>query len=184
MARPEPASLRRAAFLDRDGVINVDRGYVHRIEDFEFIDGVPQALARLQRAGWALVVVTNQSGIGRGRFSEADYQRLSAHLRSELRRSGVELDAVVHCPHRPDEGCDCRKPAPGMLLRAAAALGLDLPASVMVGDKLADLQAGRAAGVARCVLVLSGKPVDAPTRAAADEVHDSLAHWVDASADG
>lgn len=178
MAGPE-RTLRKAVFLDRDGVINVDRDYLHRIEDFEFITGVPQALRRLQRAGWALVVVTNQSGIGRGRFGEADYQRLSAHMRSELQRSGVELDAVFHCPHRPDEGCDCRKPAPGMLLRAAAGLGLDLPASVMVGDKLADLQAGRAARVGRCVLVLSGKPVDEATRAAADEVQGTLADWVD-----
>lgn len=179
MASAEP-SRRKAVFLDRDGVINVDRRYVHRLEDFEFITGAPQALQRLQRAGWALVVVTNQSGIGRGLFSEADYQRLSAHMRSELRSSGVELDAVLHCPHRPDQGCDCRKPAPGMLLRAAAELGLDLTASVMVGDKHADMQAGRAAGVGRCVLVLSGKPADAQARAAADETHATLADWVDA----
>ena len=183
MAGPERTALRKAVFLDRDGVVNVDRGYVHRVEDFEFIADTPQALSRLQRAGWALVVVTNQSGIGRGRFGETDYQRLSAHMRSELQRSGVELDAVLHCPHRPDEGCNCRKPAPGMLLSAAAEAGLDLPASVMVGDKLADLQAGRAAGVARCVLVLSGKPAGAAARAAADEVHATLAHWVDSLAD-
>lgn len=184
MAATEPA-LRKAVFLDRDGVINVERDYVHRIEDFEFIDGVPQALQRLQRCGWALVIVTNQSGIARGYYSEADYRKLSDHLRGELRAAGVELDAVLHCPHLPEaplaqyrRDCDCRKPGGGMLLRAAAELGIDLPASVIVGDKLSDLQAGRAAGVGRCILVLSGHAVDTAARAAADAVHRDLAEWV------
>lgn len=176
----------RAVFLDRDGVINTEVDYLHRIADFAFVPGTPQALARLQAAGWALVVVTNQSGIARGRYSEADYQALSAHIGAELARHGVRLDAVLHCPHLPDAAvaayrtaCDCRKPAPGMILRAAAALGLDLAASVIVGDKRSDLDAGRAAGVGTCVLVRSGHALSAADEAAADAVHDTLAGWVD-----
>ncbi|MEK8052249.1 D-glycero-beta-D-manno-heptose 1,7-bisphosphate 7-phosphatase [Ideonella sp. DXS22W] len=182
MAEP----LRRAVFLDRDGVINTEVDYLHRIADFAFVPGTPQALARLQAAGWALVVVTNQSGIARGYYTEADYQALTAHIRAELARHGVTLDAVLHCPHLPDatvaayrQDCDCRKPAPGMILHAAAELGLDLPASVIVGDKGSDLQAGRAAGVGYGVLVRSGHAPKPADEAAADAVHDSLAHWVD-----
>lgn len=184
----DPGRPRRAVFLDRDGVINTEVDYLHRIADFAFVPGTPQALARLQAAGWALVVVTNQSGIARGYYTEADYQALTAHMRAELARAGVTLDAVLHCPHLPASAgatvpayrrdCDCRKPAPGMLLRAAAALGLDLADSVMVGDKRSDLDAARAAGVGRKVLVRSGHRPSAADEAAADAVHDTLADWV------
>jgi len=115
-----------AVFLDRDGVINVDHGYTHRVADLQFVPGSVAAMQRLQGAGWRLVVVTNQSGIARGLFTEDDYTRFTARLRSELQSAGVGLDAVLHCPHLPDatvaayrQLCDCRKPAPGMLLRAA-----------------------------------------------------------------
>jgi D-glycero-D-manno-heptose 1,7-bisphosphate phosphatase len=171
----------RAVFLDRDGVINVDRHYLHRTEDFEFIAGVPQALQRLQQAGWKLVVVTNQSGIARGMYTEDDYRRLTRHMRALLAETGVTLDAVLHCPHLPDGpvaayciACECRKPAPGMLVQAALRLNLDLARSVMVGDKGSDLQAGRSAGVARCLLVRSGQAIDAEDIALADAVHDDL----------
>jgi D-glycero-D-manno-heptose 1,7-bisphosphate phosphatase len=176
----------RAVFLDRDGVINVDRHYLHRVEQFEFIAGVPHALHRLQQAGWKLVVVTNQSGIARGHFTEDDYQRLTRHMTERLAEAGVQLDAVLHCPHLPDApvaayriACACRKPAPGLLVRAARQLGLDLACSVMVGDKGSDLRAGRSAGVSRCLLVRSGQPIDADDIEQADAVHDDLACCVD-----
>jgi D-glycero-D-manno-heptose 1,7-bisphosphate phosphatase len=177
------ATLRKAVFLDRDGVINIDRHYLHRIEDFEFVPGAAQALFSLQAADWALVVVTNQSGIARGLYTEADYERLTEHMHARLtKEAGVRLDAVLHCPHLPDaevvayrRDCDCRKPAPGMLLRAAALLGLDLAASVMIGDKHSDLLAGRAAGVGRCLLVESGQPLATADAAAADAVYPDLA---------
>jgi D-glycero-D-manno-heptose 1,7-bisphosphate phosphatase len=176
---------RRAVLLGRDGVINTEVNYLWRPEDFAFVPGTPEALATLQADGWALVVVTNQSGIARGYYTEADYQRLTAHLHTLLAGHGVALDAVLHCPHLPDatvaayrQDCGCRKPAPGMLLAAADQLGLDLAASVLVGDKASDLAAGRAAGVARLVLVQSGHAPDAAAQALADEVHPSLAHWV------
>lgn len=175
-------SRRRAVFLDRDGVINVDRGYVHRVEDFHFVPGSDQAMLRLQSAGWRLVVATNQSGLARGLYSIDDYERFTAHLRHRLDALGVHIDAVLHCPHLPDAAltayrrrCDCRKPGPGMLLRAARRLSLDLAASVMVGDRLNDVLAGRAAGVGRCVLVKSGHLLEPGDAEQADAVYDDLA---------
>jgi D-glycero-D-manno-heptose 1,7-bisphosphate phosphatase len=135
--------------------------------------------------GWLLVVITNQSGIARGYYTEADYQQLTTHLHETLRACGVVLDAVLHCPHLPDaqlpayrRDCDCRKPGPGMLLQAADRLAIDLGSSALVGDRHTDLLAGRAAGVDRCILVRSGHPPDAPALAEADAVHDDLAEWV------
>lgn len=150
-------SGRKAAFLDRDGVINRDSGYVHRPEDFEFLPGVVEALIALRRAGFLLVVVTNQSGIGRGLYSEDAYQALTHFYRARLAEFGCPVDAVLHCPHAPEvgvePGCQCRKPAPGMILKAAEDLGINLASSIMIGDKASDIAAGRAAGVARCYLV-------------------------------
>ncbi|MDM4772072.1 D-glycero-beta-D-manno-heptose 1,7-bisphosphate 7-phosphatase [Solimonas sp. SE-A11] len=150
----------KAAFLDRDGVINVDSGYVYRWEDFAFLPGAVGAMRRLAAAGYALVVVTNQSGIARGMYTEPQYQALTAQLRQALAAEGVALAAVYHCPHLPGgsvaayaRDCDCRKPAPGMLLRAQQELGIDMAASLMVGDKPSDIEAARAAGVGRAYLV-------------------------------
>jgi D-glycero-D-manno-heptose 1,7-bisphosphate phosphatase len=153
-------NVRRAVFLDRDGVLNEDRGDVSRPEDFEWRPGVMHALRALHRAGWALVVTTNQSGIARGVYGPAEYQNLTAWMHNELAHHGITLDGVYHCPHLPDaplaawrRQCDCRKPAPGMLRRAARDLRLDLSASVMIGDNPSDIVAGRAAGVAACVRI-------------------------------
>lgn len=164
--------MRRAVFLDRDGVINVDRGYVHRWEDFEFVPGVLDAAAGLCAAGWALVVVTNQSGIARGLYTEAAYQALTQKMTDAFRERGAPLAAVYHCPHHPQGRiaalaveCGCRKPAPGLLLRARDELGLSLSRSVMVGDKTSDLEAARRAGVGRSFLVCPGQ-TEAVTRSA------------------
>ncbi len=174
-------TLRPAAFLDRDGVINVERDYVYRIEDFELLPGVVDALVLLQRAGHALVVITNQGGIGLGLYTEADMQRLHTHLRGLLAEAGVQLDGIYHCPHHPRSPdpamrgpCACRKPAPGMLLQAARELQLDLPRSFLVGDKAGDVAAGRAAGVGRSFLVRSGHELSESDVAQADAVYDDL----------
>jgi D-glycero-D-manno-heptose 1,7-bisphosphate phosphatase len=175
-------TLQRAVFLDRDGVINVDHGYVHKVEHFRFVPGSDVAMARLQDAGWRLVVVTNQSGLARGLYSIDDYQRFTAHLQQQLAAAGVQLDAVLHCPHLADAAvpayrlaCDCRKPGPGMLLQAARELSLDMAASVIVGDRLTDVLAGRAAGVGHCVLVRSGHELEPGDEQLADAVYDNLA---------
>lgn len=151
--------MRPAAFLDRDGVLNADSGYVWRITDFQWLPGVVQALQHLQQAGYALVVVTNQSGIARGLYTEADFAALSHWMTGELRGQGVELAGIYHCPHAPphagEAGCTCRKPLPGMVLSAAAELDLDLARSVLFGDKPQDIEAGRVAGVRHCVRIRS-----------------------------
>jgi D-glycero-D-manno-heptose 1,7-bisphosphate phosphatase len=147
------AEMRRAAFLDRDGVINVDRSYVHRVEDFEFVPGTLEACRELARRGWLLVVATNQSGIGRGFYGEEDFRRLTGWMRAQFDQHGAPLAGVYFCPHQPVDACECRKPAPGMLLAAARELSLDLARSILFGDKCEDLMAARAAGVAQRVLL-------------------------------
>ena len=172
---------RKAAFIDRDGVLNEERAYVHRAEDFEFVPGAIEALRSLKAAGYLLVVVTNQSGIARGLYSEADYHALTRQMRELLEAEGIHLDAVEYCPHLPDAPleqyrleCDCRKPKPGMLNRAIQALGIDPGASFLVGDRLSDVEAGRAAGISRCFLVRTGYPLSEETVARADGVYEDL----------
>ena len=178
----ESGSARKAAFIDRDGVINVDSGFLHRVAELQFLPRAVWGLQRLQAAGYLLVVITNQSGIGRGLYTEADYLRFTDHMRHALAAAGVQLSAVEYCPHLPDApiaryrvNCDCRKPLPGMLLRAAAALGIYMAESLLVGDRATDIQAGRAAGVGRCYLVRSGVALEPSDLALADAVFDDLA---------
>lgn len=170
-----------AIFLDRDGTINIDHGYVHEIDDFQFIDGVIDACRELKKMGFALVLVTNQSGIARGKFSEAQFMRLTEWMDWSLADREVDLDGIYFCPHHPEavieeyrQVCDCRKPQPGMLLQAQKELNIDLAASYMVGDKIEDMQAAAAAGVGTKVLVRTGKPVTEAGENAADWVLNSL----------
>lgn len=153
-------AARPAAFLDRDGVINIDHGYVYRQEDFAFVPGAIEAAAELAGMGYALVVVTNQSGIARGYYTENDFRALTRWMSARFAQAGAPLAGVYHCPHHPEAGdgalrsdCDCRKPAPGMLLAAARDLVLDRSRSVLFGDKCDDLRAARAAGVPFRVLL-------------------------------
>ena len=172
---------RKAAFIDRDGVLNEERAFVHRIEDFAFVPGAIEALRALQAAGYLLVIITNQSGIARGLYSEADYLELTARVREHLQAAGVRLDAVEYCPHLADApveryrvDCDCRKPKPGMLRRAIEALDINPAASFLVGDRLSDIEAGRCAGVGRCFLVRTGYPLPDEAVTRADGVYDDL----------
>nr|WP_222717622.1 MULTISPECIES: D-glycero-beta-D-manno-heptose 1,7-bisphosphate 7-phosphatase [unclassified Providencia] len=171
-----------AIFLDRDGTINIDHGYVHQIDDFEFIEGAIEAMIELKKMGYALVVVTNQSGIGRGIYTEDQFMTLTEWMDWSLADRGVDLDGIYFCPHHPDatveeykQECNCRKPKPGMLLDAQQFLNIDMASSIMVGDKLADMQAGKAALVGTNVLVKSGEPVTDDAIASADLVINSLA---------
>ena len=154
--------LKKAIFLDRDGTINEEREYLFRAEDMEFIPGAVDAMALLKSAGFVLVVVTNQSGIGRGFYSETDLLQLHDFMQNELKKSFASVDAFYFCPHHPVHGkgdylqdCSCRKPLPGMILQAATDLGIDLASSWMIGDKQADVEAGFTAGC-RPILVRTG----------------------------
>lgn len=145
---------KKAIFLDRDGVINVEQNYVCRVEDFEFLPGIFDLCKTAGKAGFVPIVVTNQAGIGRGYYSEDDFQRLTAWMMEQFDAQGIRIGRVYHCPYHPTAGIGDyrresydRKPNPGMILRAKADFDLDLSHSVLVGDKDSDLEAGRAAGV-------------------------------------
>jgi D-glycero-D-manno-heptose 1,7-bisphosphate phosphatase len=186
-----------AAFLDRDGVINVDQGYAHRIDQFEFIPGALSACRRLHEAGYLLIVVTNQAGIAHGYYDERAYQELTAWMRQRFVEAAAPLTAVYHCPHHPRgklaafrADCDCRKPAPGMLLQAIREHQIDVSRSFLVGDKETDLEAARRAGVAERYLVRAAPlaaDAQAPRAAALDDclvVYDSLEEVVSRRFDG
>ena len=163
-------ALRRAAFLDRDGVINFDREYVYRREDFVFVPGALEGACELHRRGFMLIVITNQSGIGRGLYTEAQFHELTDWMRGEFASAGAPLEGVYYCPHHPTLAngpyrrlCECRKPAPGMLLEAAREHRIELGQSVLFGDRETDLEAARAAGVPiRVLLGTDGREVPGP----------------------
>jgi D-glycero-D-manno-heptose 1,7-bisphosphate phosphatase len=161
---------RRFAFVDRDGTLVRDRGYVHRIEDYERLPGAAEGLRALADAGFALAIVTNQSGIARGLYGEGEFRAFTEHLRRDFAAAGVRFEAVYHCPHLPGAGCACRKPAPGLLERAASELGADLERSWVIGDRESDAELARNAGC-RCVLLGGAEPdreAPAGARSAAD----------------
>lgn len=171
----------KAAFIDRDGVINEERNYVHQCEDFVLLPGVVEALALLRKAGYLLIIITNQAGIARGYYDEASVNRLHVFLRSLLAERGVKIDAIYFCPHHPHgtvEGlnveCSCRKPSPGMVFQAAQDFNIDLAASVLIGDKVTDIEAGKSAGVGCTIIVESGHPLDFIARTLADHVKPDL----------
>ncbi len=171
------SSVRRAVFLDRDGTINVDVHHCRRVEDFHVLPGVPEALSTLAKAGFTLVVITNQSVIGRGWLTEEGLERIHAHMQSAL-AGGARVDAIYHCPHAPEDVCDCRKPKPALILRAAREMGLDLSASYMVGDAETDILAGAAAG---CRTALVSPELIPPPTARPDYLAKDLpdaARWV------
>ncbi len=145
----ESATRQPALFLDRDGVINVDTAYLHKIEDFKFIDGIFDLCRRCQKKGYLIVVVTNQSGIARGQYTEEDFETLTHWMVEQFGEAGIRVSGVYHCPHHPDitGACRCRKPEPGMLLDAAEDLNIDLANSLLVGDKERDIEAAIHAGV-------------------------------------
>ncbi len=167
-----------ALFLDRDGVINVDRGYVHRADDFEFVPGIFRFVRSCRQLGYRIIVVTNQAGIGRGYYSEEQFHVLSTWMHERFRVEDAEVDAVYYCPHHPEYGIGTyrqdshdRKPNPGMLLRAAKDWGLDLSRSVLVGDRGSDIRAALAAGVPHRFLFRS---IDRPDDAIAVDEFDEV----------
>lgn len=153
-----------ALFLDRDGVINVDIGYLHRAEDCEFVPGIFEVVRRARRAGYDVFVVTNQAGIARGYYSEETFDSFTRWMLDQFEAEGAPITKVYYCPHHPSAGqgeylreCECRKPAPGMLLQAAREYPVDLTRSVLIGDSSTDIDAARAAGVPTRILIGDAK---------------------------
>lgn len=146
--------MTKAVFFDRDGVLNVDKNYLYKIEDFEWQIDAMQAIKFLKDQGYLVVVVTNQSGVARGYYTEQDVHSLHSHMQAELANIGTNIDAFYHCPHLPDASvseyaleCNCRKPAPGMIIRACTEYDIDPQLSFLIGDKKRDIEAGEAVGV-------------------------------------
>jgi len=153
---PAQPDARRAVFLDRDGTLMVDTGYPRDPDEVSLIHGTVEALAQFRKAGFLLVVVSNQSGLGRGLITPDEAARVHERFVSLLSEAGFPLDAIYYCPHAPDDGCTCRKPSPELLQKAAADLGIDLDGSFMIGDKPADIEAGARAGCATILFDPSG----------------------------
>ena len=145
----------KVAFLDRDGVINFDEGYTHRIDQFKFLKGSIAALRILKALGYSIIIVTNQSGIGRGFYSEADYQSLCNWIKQELEKENIIILDIFHCPHAPSANCSCRKPKTGLFEQAARKHQIDFKSSIMIGDRRSDIKAALSAGVAQQYLIES-----------------------------
>jgi len=150
----------KAVFLDRDGVINKEVGYLHKSEDFEFIDGVFTACRHFQTLGYKLIIITNQSGIARGYYQQQDFHQLTEWMLAQFDDQGVDILDVFFCPHGPESDCECRKPQPGMLIEARDKFDIDMENSWMIGDKEADISAANAAGISNTILVKSGHKFD------------------------
>jgi D-glycero-D-manno-heptose 1,7-bisphosphate phosphatase len=141
--------MNKAIFLDRDGVVNIEKNYVYKIRDFEFIDGIFDLCKKYQDEGYFIIIITNQAGIARGYYTEGDFRVLTRWMINEFKQHDVKISKVYHCPHYPDitGPCYCRKPNPGMILQAKEEFNLNLKECVLVGDKESDIQAGRNAGI-------------------------------------
>jgi histidinol-phosphate phosphatase family protein len=147
--------MNKAVFFDRDGTIARDVHFCRRPEDFSLFPETPAVMKTLRRHGFKVIIITNQSGIGRGYFDEATLEIIHEKMKADLAREGARLDGVYYCPHHPDDNCACRKPKPALILHAAADLDIDLKSSFMVGDQLKDVVSGQAAG---CNTILIGRP--------------------------
>ncbi|MDY0123291.1 D-glycero-beta-D-manno-heptose 1,7-bisphosphate 7-phosphatase [Sulfurimonas sp.] len=141
--------MKKALFLDRDGVINIELNYLYKIEDFKFIDGIFELCRHYQDLGYLIIVVTNQSGIARNYYDESDFEKLTTWMIEEFAKNGIKITKVYHCPHHPEISgkCSCRKPEPGMILEAQKEFDIDLKSSILVGDKERDIEAAIEAGI-------------------------------------
>jgi len=150
--------MKKALFLDRDGVINKEKNYLYKIEDFEFIPGVFETTKYFQDQGYLLIIVTNQAGIARGKYTEDDFNKLTQWMLTKFEDNGVKIDKVYFCPHHPDftGECECRKPKTGMLYQAKEEFNIDLKNSILVGDKNTDIEAGISAGIGFNFLISTG----------------------------
>jgi len=166
----------KTIFLDRDGVINKEINYLHKIEDFEFIDGVFEACQYLKSLDYKIIVITNQSGISRGYFTEKDFQIITNWMLAEFKKKDIKILDVFHCPHLPDSNCNCRKPMPGMLLKAKHKHNIDMQSSWLIGDTEVDIIAANSSGITNTILVKSGhktNEVDSNAKYILESIHRS-----------
>jgi D-glycero-D-manno-heptose 1,7-bisphosphate phosphatase len=172
--------MRKAVFLDRDGVINQkppEGDYIIRWEDFHVLPGVAEGIALLNRAGFAVVVVTNQRCVAKGLMTAAELENIHQRMTELLAGSGAMIDGTFYCPHELEPVCECRKPAPGMLLKAAGSHGIDLSASWMIGDSDIDIQAGRNAGCKTVRLIAVGETIGKAQRGSASTANADITAW-------
>lgn len=152
--------MQKVVFLDRDGVINKDTGYLFLVNDFEFIEGIFVALRHFISRGYKLILITNQSGIARGYYSVNDFNILTKWMIEQLSINDIEILDVLYCPHLPEDNCSCRKPNPGLLLEANKRHNIEMQCSWMIGDKEDDIKAANLAGITQTVLVKNGQTID------------------------
>jgi len=150
----------KTIFLDRDGVINKEVNYLHKIDDFEFVDGIFKACLYFQNLGYKIIIITNQSGISRGYYDESEFQKLTKWMLGQFEKNNINILDIFHCPHGPDSNCDCRKPMPGMFLSAKKKYNIDMRNSWMIGDKKADIIAANNSGIFNTILVKSGHKIN------------------------
>ena len=150
----------KTIFLDRDGVINKDIGYLHKIKDFKFMEGIFDVCLFFLRLDYQIIIVSNQSGIARGYYTEDDYKKLTQWMLNKFLINDISILDAFHCPHGPDSDCNCRKPMPGMLIKARDKFDIDMNMSWLIGDKETDIEAANLAGISNTILVRSGQLVN------------------------
>lgn len=150
----------KTIFLDRDGVINKEVGYLYEIEKFEFIEGIFDACRLFEKIGFKIIIISNQSGISRGYYTKNDYEKLTSWILEEFKNNGISIFDTFYCPHSPDSVCNCRKPKPGMFLDAIKKHNINKEKSWMIGDKETDIIAANAAGINNTILVRSGHKIN------------------------
>jgi D-glycero-D-manno-heptose 1,7-bisphosphate phosphatase len=150
----------KTIFLDRDGVINKEVNYLYKIQDFEFIKGIFDACAYFQALNYSIIIISNQSGIGRGIYSEEDYEKINEWMLNEFFLKNISILDTFHCPHQPNSNCSCRKPKPGMLIEAKKKFNINMNRSWMIGDKETDIKSANLAGINNTILVRSGHKID------------------------
>jgi D-glycero-D-manno-heptose 1,7-bisphosphate phosphatase len=167
----------KSIFLDRDGVINHDKNYLHKVDDFEFIKGIFVACRQFNTLDYKIIIVTNQSGISRGYYTEEDYQKLTHWMITQFKEQSVNILDVFHCPHTDNFSCQCRKPKPGMLLKAKSKHSINMKKSWMIGDKERDIAAANAAGIEKTILLRSSYEIYKPSNASftIDSILESIA---------
>ncbi len=149
--------MQKAFFIDRDGVINIDKNYVYKIDDFEFIEGVFDSFKYLQKKGYKLFIITNQSGIARGYYTKEDFLKLTSWMKQEFKKKGINIQEVKYCPHLPISNCNCRKPKTGMIDEILESYNIDLGNSWLIGDKESDIKCAQNAGIKNSIQVKSGQ---------------------------